>query len=72
MARDELTQGMASTGQILLGNHEVIQTNGSTPIASFHPIQGNHMGSLGPAVELCTEQHFCHQRNTTCLGVHEQ
>jgi hypothetical protein len=38
MAHDELTQGMALTGHILLGNHEVIHTNGSVPITSFYPI----------------------------------
>ena len=32
MAHVELTQGMASTGHILLWNHEVIHTNGSAPI----------------------------------------
>jgi hypothetical protein len=36
MARDELTQGMASTSHVLLENHEVFHTSGSTPIASFH------------------------------------
>jgi hypothetical protein len=38
MARNELTQGMASTDHILLGHHDVIQTNGSAPITSFYPI----------------------------------
>ena len=37
MAQKELTQGMASSGHILLGNHEVIRTNGSTPITSSYP-----------------------------------
>jgi len=37
MARVELTQGMASTGHILLGNHEVIRTSGSAPITNFYP-----------------------------------
>ena len=60
MARDELTQGMASINHLLLGNHEVIRTNGLVPITSFYPIQANHVGSLDPAVELCPEQHFHH------------
>jgi hypothetical protein len=33
----ELTQGMASTSHILLGNHKVIHTNGSTLITSTYP-----------------------------------
>jgi hypothetical protein len=37
MARNKLTQGMASTDHILLGHHEVIQTNGSAPITSSTP-----------------------------------
>jgi hypothetical protein len=71
MAHDELTQGIASTGHILLGNHKVIHTNGSTPIASFHPDHTNHVGSLGLAVELCPEQCFRHQWNATRLGVQQ-
>ena len=38
MAHGKLTQGMASIGHILLGNHEAIRTNGSAPITSFYPI----------------------------------
>ena len=38
MAHDELAQGMASTGHILLGNHKVVHTNRSTLITSFYPI----------------------------------
>ena len=38
MAHDDLTQGMASTSHILLGNHEVIHTNGLAPITSFYTI----------------------------------
>ena len=39
MADDKLTQGMASTGHILLGNHEIIHTNGSTPVDEIiHPL----------------------------------
>ena len=37
MAHDKLTQGMASIGHILLGNHEVIRTSGSAPITNFYP-----------------------------------
>ena len=37
IAHGELTQGMAPTGHILLGNHKVIHTNGTTPITSFYP-----------------------------------
>ena len=37
MAHGELTQEMALTGHILLGNHEIVHTNGSMPITSFHP-----------------------------------
>lgn len=60
MAHDELTKGMASIGHILLGNHEVFHTNGSTPIVSFYPVQANRVGSLDPAVKLCPEQRFHH------------
>jgi hypothetical protein len=56
MARDKLTQGMTSTGHIILGNHEVIRTNGSAPITSFYPTQANRVGSLGPVVEPHSEQ----------------
>jgi len=38
MAHDKLTQGMASTDHILLGNQEVIHTNGLAPITSFYLI----------------------------------
>ena len=69
MAHDELTQGMASTGHILLGNHKVIHTNGSAPITGFYPFQ---MGSLDPTVEPCLEQHLCNQWNAACQGAHEQ
>ena len=47
---------MAPTNHILLGNHEVIHTNGSAAITSFYPIQANHAGSLGPMVEPRSEQ----------------
>jgi hypothetical protein len=60
MVRDELTKGMASIGHILLGNHDVFHTNGSTPIVSFYPVQANCVGSLDPTVKLCPEQHFHH------------
>jgi hypothetical protein len=33
-----LTEGIASTGHILLENHEIIHTNGPTPISNFYPI----------------------------------
>jgi hypothetical protein len=51
MAHDELTLGMASTDHILLGNHDVIHTNGSAPTTSFYPVQVDHVGSLDPMVE---------------------
>jgi hypothetical protein len=51
MACDELTQGMASTSQILLENLEVIRTNGSAPITNFYPVQANRVGSLGLMAE---------------------
>ena len=51
MAHGKLTQGMALTGHILLGNRKVIHANGSTPITRFYPIHANHVGSLGSAVE---------------------
>jgi len=35
MACDELTQGMASTGHILLGNHTVDLTKGPAPMSTF-------------------------------------
>jgi hypothetical protein len=53
MAHDELTQGMASTSQILLENLKVIRTNGLAPITNFYLVQANHVGSLGPVVEPC-------------------
>ena len=71
MARDELAQGMSSTDHILLGNHEVIHTNGSVPITSFYPIQANHAGSLGPAVEPCPEQSLCNQWSAVHRGTRE-
>ena len=62
---------MASTGHILLENHEVIQNNGSTPITSFYPVQVNHVGSLDPMVETCLKQHLCNQQSTKSQGTHE-
>ena len=58
MARDKLTQGMASIGHILLGNHEVIHTNGSVLITS--------VGNLGPMVEPFPEQRFHNQWDVAC------
>jgi hypothetical protein len=72
MARDELTQGMALTGNILLGNHEVIHTNGLAPITSFRSVQANRVGSLGSVAEPCPEQCLRHQWNTSCQGTHER
>jgi hypothetical protein len=53
VAQGELSQGMASTGHILLGNHRVIHANGSTPITSFYAIQADHVGSPILVVEPC-------------------
>jgi hypothetical protein len=72
MAYGGLTQGMAHGGHILLGNHEVFHTNGSTPITNFYLVQANHVGSLDQAIKLCLEQHIRHPRNMTQLGTHEQ
>ena len=38
MPQGKLTQGMASTDHILLGNHEVIRTDGLVPNTSFYPV----------------------------------
>ena len=35
MAHGDLAQGMAYGGHILLGNHEITQTNGSMPITGY-------------------------------------
>jgi hypothetical protein len=70
MAHGVLTDGMASTGHILLGNHEIIHTNGPTPINNFYPIQANRVGSLGPAVEPRPERRLRHQPSAACLGTH--
>jgi hypothetical protein len=43
-AQGELTQGMASTGHILLGNCKVIHANGSMPITSFYLTQKPRFG----------------------------
>ena len=63
---------MASTGHILLGNHEVIHTNGLAPITSFYPVQVNRMGNLGLTVEPCPEQCFRYQQDAACQGLHER
>jgi hypothetical protein len=38
MAHGELARGMARGGHILLGNHEIARTNGSTPVTSSYPV----------------------------------
>jgi hypothetical protein len=48
-ARDELTQGMASTGHILLGNHVVNHTKGSAPTSALGHGPDLHLENLGPA-----------------------
>jgi hypothetical protein len=70
MAHDELTLGMASTGHILLGNHDVIHTNGSAPTTSFYPVQVDHVGSLDPMVEPCLEQRLRNQWNAAYQHAH--
>jgi hypothetical protein len=72
MARDELTQGMASIGHILLGNHKVICTNGSMPITSSYLVQVSRVGNLGLAIEPHPEQHLYNQRDVACQGRHER
>jgi hypothetical protein len=72
MAHDELTQGMALTGHILLGNHEVIHTNGSVPITSFYPIQVNRVRSLDPVAESHLEWSLHNQQSTACQDMHER
>ena len=66
MACVELTQGMASTDHIILGNHEVIHTNGSAPI------QVNRVGSLDPVVETRLKQRLRNQRSAACQGTNER
>jgi hypothetical protein len=72
MALGKLTQGMASTDHIHLGNHDVICTNGSVPITSFYPIQANRMGSLGPVVQPHPKQHLHSQWSVVCQGMHKR
>ena len=59
VAHGELPRGMARGGHILLGDHEIARTNGSTPIISFYSIQANHVRSLGPEFEPHPEQCLC-------------
>jgi hypothetical protein len=66
VAQGELAQGMASTGHILLGNRKVIHANGSTPITSFYPIQADHVGSPGLAVEPRPRQCLPNQWSAAC------
>ena len=72
MAHGELAQGMAYGGHILLGNHEIARTNGSTPIIGFYPVQTRHVEKLDPMVESRPEQRLCHQQNTTSQGMHQR
>jgi len=51
MAHGELARGMTHGGHILLGNHEIAQTNGSTLVASYTPVQTPHMGELYPTID---------------------
>jgi hypothetical protein len=48
MAHDGLTQGMASTGHILLGNHAVNHTKGPVPTSALGHGPYLHLGNLGP------------------------
>jgi hypothetical protein len=70
MAHDELTLGMASTSHILLGNHDVIHTNGSAPTTSFYPVQVDHVGSLDLMVEPCLKQRLHNQWNAAYQHAH--
>jgi hypothetical protein len=38
MAHGELTDGMATDGHILLGNHEIIRTDRLTPVTGLYPV----------------------------------
>jgi len=55
MAHGDLTQGTACSDRILLGNHEIAQTNRSTPVVGFYPDQTRYKGKLDPMVESCSE-----------------
>ena len=50
MARNKLTQGMALTGLILLGNHAVNDTKGPVPAPIFSCGPDLHLGGLDPMI----------------------
>ena len=49
MARNKPTQGMPSTGHILLGNHAVNRTKGPTLASALSYDLGLHLRGLNPA-----------------------
>ena len=63
MAHGDLTQGMARGGHILLGNHEIIRTDGATPVIRSYPVQARRVAKLDPTIESCLGQRH-RQRNT--------
>ena len=72
MVHGELARGMAHGGRILLGNHEIARTNGSTPIFSYCTVQTRHMGKLDSTVEPCPRQRLQSQRDAMSQSTHEQ
>ena len=70
MAHGDLTQGMAHGGHILLGNHEITQTDREMPVIRSYPVQAHRTAKLDPTTESCPGQHHI-QRNTTTQDAHE-
>jgi hypothetical protein len=48
MARNKLSEGMALTDHILLGNHAVIHTEGPAPASTFSCGPDPRLGGLVP------------------------
>jgi hypothetical protein len=67
----KLTRGMARGGHILLGNHEIAHTNGSTPIVGSYPVQTYRVGKLDSTVEPCPGQRLRRQQDATRQGTRE-
>jgi hypothetical protein len=61
VAHDDLTQGMAHGGHVLLGNHEIARTSETTPVTGSYLIQTRHVLELDPIVEMHPEQWLCLQ-----------
>ena len=70
MAHGDLTQGMARGGHILLGNHEIVQTDGAMPVFRSYHVQTHRAAKLDPMMKSRPRRHH-YQQNAMNQGAHE-